>query len=128
MRIDYVELTAKDLEHLITVCQWVIDYKHRVLSKKNYSRFESEYLPKLVDQLKENRFKVVDPMNNTFTWIIDQIAHSRRIIPGQAQDEWQPLSDMPQVKPLLISLRAAAQGHKAYRGLQNQEHISRLFD
>ena len=128
MRIDDVELTAKDLDHLITVCQWVIDYKHRVLSKQNYRRFESEYLPKLVDQLRENRFKVVDPMNNTFTWIIDQIAHSRRIVAGQAQDEWQPLRDMPQVKPLLTSLKAAAQGNHSYRSLQNQEHISRLFD
>lgn len=128
MRIDYVELTAKDLDQLIVVCQWVVDYKFRALSRSNYRKFEQDYLPKLIEYLKTNRFKIVDTNNNIITWIISQIEHSRRIIPGQAQDEWQPLSDMPQVKPLLISLRAAAQGHKAYRGLQNQEHISRLFD
>jgi len=127
MKIDYVELTAPDLEHLITVSQWMVDYKYKVLNSINWQNFQTRYLPGLVDSLRDNKFKVVDPNKNILLWIIDNIEHSRRIVPGQARDEWQLLSEMNQVKPLLERLRAAAKGSKEYRELLAKEKLKDLF-
>lgn len=127
MKIDYVELTEPDLEHLITVCQWMVDYKYKVLNSVNWQNFQSRYLPGLVDALRLNKFKVVDPNKNILLWIIDNIEHSRRIVPGQARDEWQLLGDMDQIRPLLERLRAASRGSKDYRELLAREKIKDLF-
>lgn len=127
MKIDYVELTEPDLEHLITVCQWMVDYKYKVLNSVNWQNFQTRYLPGLVDALRLNKFKVVDPNKNILLWIIDNIEHSRRIVPGQARDEWQLLGDMDQIRPLLERLRAASRGSKDYRELLAREKIKDLF-
>jgi hypothetical protein len=127
MKIDYVELTEPDLEHLITVCQWMVDYKYKVLNSVNWQNFQTRYLPGLVDALRLNKFKVVDPNKNILLWIIDNIEHSRRIVPGQARDEWQLLGDMDQIRPLLERLRAASRGSKDYKELLAREKIKDLF-
>ena len=127
MKIDYVELTEPDLEHLITVCQWMVDYKYKVLNSVNWQNFQTRYLPGLVDALRLNKFKVVDPNKNILLWIIDNIEHSRRIVPGQARDEWQLLGNMDQIRPLLERLRAASRGSKDYKELLAREKIKDLF-
>lgn len=80
--VEYVTLTKQDLEVLIEISQQIVNYKSRRLSSSSWRQFESIYLPSLVEQLGDNRFKVVKAYNNTFRWLINQIQWSKQLEPG----------------------------------------------
>lgn len=127
MKPEYVKLTEKDLQVLIEISQMCVDYKFRALSRKNWQIFEEEYLPSLVSQLGENSFKVADPVNNTFTWIIDQISHSRRIVPGVNIREARPLADLPIGEEALMICRSASRGQVSYNTQRKINNFDDLF-
>ncbi len=127
MRVDYVELSPRDLELLIDVVQMVVDYKFRSLMKHNWTEFESTYLPKLVDQISRNQFKVVDSTDNTFVWIIDQVVHSRRVVDGIPKRDWIPLADLDPVQECLTMLRSASRGPTSYKTSRAGQQFTNLF-
>ena len=114
MKTEYVKLTAHDLNLLIDVCQMVIDYKYRSLTRHNWQVFEDTYLPKLLTAIKDNQFKVVDSHNNILVWIIDNIAHSAKVVDGLPKKSWIPLVDLERVQECLGALRRASRGQVSY--------------
>jgi hypothetical protein len=114
MSVEYVRLREKDLEILISVFQSVVDFKFKSLSKHNWQQFESDYMVKAIDAIRDNKFKVADAHNNILVWFIDQVVHSRKVVEGVPKADWIPLVDFDQVQECLSSLRAAAKGQISY--------------
>lgn len=125
--MENVKLTPRDLELLIDCCQMVLDYKARTLSKTAWSVFESEYLPSLVQSLKENSFRVASTQDNIFVWMIDQICHSRRLVEGVKPTECIPLADTGIGETVLEFLRAASKGQTSYNSLKLNQQFTKLF-
>lgn len=113
-KVDYIKLTSNDLERVIDLLQEVVTYKAKSLTPENWAVFESQYLPKAITAIRENSFKVVDPTNNIFAWILDQAVHSRRVVEGIPKKDWIPLIDIERCQNTLSMLRAAAKGHTSY--------------
>ena len=111
---EYVKLSQIHLDQLIDTLQLAVDYKAKSLSKSNWETFESNYLPKAVVAIKENKFKVADVHNNILTWVIDNIVHSRKVVEGLPKKDWIPLIDIESVQNTLSMLRAASKGQTIY--------------
>lgn len=112
--IDYVKLRPSDAELVITVMQMVVDYKFQSLQKENWKVFECKYLPKFIEQMQSNQFKVADVHSNTFTWLIDNVIHSKRVVDGIPKRDWIPLTDLDIVQECMTVLRAASRGSTSY--------------
>lgn len=112
--MEYVTLKQTHLDQLIDTLQMAVDYKAKSLSPKNWEIFNTEYLPKAVSAIGENKFKIADVHNNMLTWVIDNIVHSRKVVEGLPKKDWIPLIDIEQVQNTLSMLRAASRGHTAY--------------
>jgi len=111
---EYVKLSPNHLDKLITVLQWTVDYKAQSLSPHNWKTFETEYLPKAINAIRDNKFKVADVHNNIVTWLIDNIVHSRKVVDGVTKKDWIPLIDIEEVQSVLSMLRAASKGQSSY--------------
>ena len=123
-----VRLTPRDLDLLIDVFQQVTDYKQRTLQRHNWRVFETEYLPRLVDYISRNEFPVNDPANSIFTWIIDQICHSHKIISGVPLDQGLPLCDTKLGQRVIEICRHAQRGQSTYDLWAQPTKYSDLFD
>jgi hypothetical protein len=125
--VHYVQLRNTDLEMLIEISQMISDFKFRTLSRTNWQIFESQYLPKLIIYISENRFKVVTASDNIFLWIIDQICHSRRLVPGIKPRDNVSLADTELGQEVLRFCRAARFGQEAYDRLHAPNQFQDLF-
>jgi hypothetical protein len=126
--VDYVRLRSTDLELLMETMQRVVDYKFHALSRSNWQIFERDYLPSLVEQLRDNRFKVVTASDNIFEWCLDQIIHSRQIVAGISRSSWIPLADFEDVQQCLAMLRSARVGSESYQRYCQPSQFNSLFD
>jgi hypothetical protein len=126
--VDYVRLRSTDLELLMETMQRVVDYKFHALSRPNWQIFERDYLPSLVEQLRDNRFKVVTASDNIFEWCLDQIIHSRQIVAGISRSSWIPLADFEDVQQCLAMLRSARVGSESYQRYCQPSQFNSLFD
>jgi hypothetical protein len=124
--VEYVKLTSRDLNLLIDVVQRMVDYKFYALTKANYQDFEQNWLPSLVEQMRENRFKFVTASQNIFLWLIDNICHSRQVVPGLKKKDWIPLMDFEDVQRCLSVLRAARFGQSSYDRI-SENQFDNLF-
>ena len=113
-KVDYIKLTPSDLDRVINLLEEVVTYKAKSLTAANWAQFESQYLPKIITAIKENRFKVVDPHNSIISWLIDQAVNSRRGVSGLPKQSWIPLIDIERYQNTLSMLRAASKGHTSY--------------
>lgn len=113
-KVDFIKLTPSDLERVIDLLQDIVNYKAKSLTAENWAQFESQYLPKAITAIQENRFKVVDPTNSIISWLIDQAAHSRKVVAGIPKKDWIPLIDIERCQNTLSMLRAASKGHISY--------------
>ena len=112
--MEYVTLKQIHLDQLIDTLQMAVDYKAKSLSPKNWEIFNTEYLPKAVSAISENKFKIADVHNNMLTWVVDNIVHSRKVVEGLPKKDWIPLIDIEQVQNTLSMLRAASKGQMSY--------------
>jgi hypothetical protein len=126
--MSHVKLKSTDLEIIIEITQLVCDYKIQALNKISWSKFQSEYLPKLVSQIYANEFKCNDINNNSLTWLIDQIVWSRKIVSGVSHKEGIPLSDTPLGEQALNILRAASKGQAGYDSWSRPTTFNKLFE
>lgn len=125
--VEHVRLLDSHLELLINVFQQCVDYKYRKLAKHNWEEFESNYLPKLVDSMSQNKFRIADAHNNILTWTIDNIQHSRVVISGTRQNTWPPLTDLPEVQQCIEMLTAAARGPVSYDCYCKNQAFKNMF-
>jgi len=117
---EFVKIKTQHLEQLIDVFQMVVDYKAKSLSPHNWQQFQTEYLPRTVDALRDNEFKIADVHNNILQWMLDQIIHSRRVVDGIPKKDWIPLIDIESVQETLSMLRAASRGQTSYNTYANK--------
>lgn len=127
MPVDIIRLTDEDLESFTEIFQWVVDYKYRSLSRKNWTIFETRYIPKTVEAISRNEFKIIDRHNNIFTWYIDNVKHCRHVRKGLRPNEWRPLMNITLVQELVYRLEQACHGQDSYNQSLNQNQFDRLF-
>ena len=125
--MEYVKLTPIDLELLIDCCELVVEFKSATLSKQSWSIFERDYLPPLVEHLKNNQFKIATTQDNVCLWLIDQICHSRRLLKGVKAKDCLPLADTDLGSRVLEILRAASRGQTAYNSFKHNQRFAKLF-
>ena len=118
--VDYVKLRDKDLEQVIEILQQVTDYKARALSSWAWDMYYHKYLPKILESVSANRFKIARADNNAFTWIRDQIEHSRQIQTGVDAKHWPPLAESSERVINLIN--AASRGSISYQVYCQQDN------
>ena len=112
--METVKLTRTDLETLADCCDCMIQYKQTSLKKANWSTFEADYLPKLIEYFKKNEWVIRDYNNSIFTWLIDNICHSRKLIEGVKLAQCTPLADTALGEAALEILRHAKTGQVTY--------------
>ena len=113
--VDYVELYPADREIIIEASQYIINWKHHSLQKHNWLLFESDYLPRLVEAINTNRWKVVNRSNNIFTWYIDQLRWCRIPKKGVAHRDCPYFIDTDLGQMALEIAETAARGIVSYR-------------
>jgi len=128
MQVEYVKLNIRDLNLLVEILQWVIDYKYHSLAPHNWELFESKYLKQAIDAIHDNQFKVVDTHNSILIWFIDQIIHSRRYVEGIPKKDWIPLVDFDATQQCLTMLRAASKGQVSYNTYNQGNRFTDLFN
>jgi hypothetical protein len=126
--MEYVNLNRTDLDTLIETSQAIIDFKFRALSRTNWQIFERDYLPPLVKYFSENKFKVVTASDNIFVWFIDQIVHSRDLVPGVKPKDCVPLCDTELGIRALEICRAARYGQDSYNRRTDTTTFNSLFN
>ena len=124
----YVTLKQKDLDIIIDVMGLVLEYKEKALSKLSWHQFETRYLPGLLETLKHNLFKHVRSDNNISLWLIDQICHSRIIVPGVDHKEGIPIVDTPLGAEAVAILRAVSKGQISYNVYCMSNNFDDLFN
>jgi hypothetical protein len=118
--VDYVKLTDRHLEQVIEILQAVTDYKEQALSDRAWDSYLNQYLPKALESIAANRFKVARYNNNIFLWILDQIKHSRQIQSGVEAKHWPPLADA--AESIMLLLTAASRGPISYATYCQQDN------
>lgn len=126
--VHYVKLTTPDLNVIIDTLQAISDYKHAALSRPSWERFETNYLPKMVEYIANNQFKHVRSNDNVFMWFLDQLCHSRTITPGIRPSDGVPLIDTELGQRAAAICRAAAKGEISYAQYSTRNNYSDLFE
>jgi hypothetical protein len=121
--VDYVKLNKVDLDILVEVSQLIVDWKHRTLKKENWTIFESVYLPRLIEALGDNSWKVAQRHNNIFKWLESQIRWCRILTPGMKPKDCPHLSDTELGREALEICLVAGTGNISY-----QTHRGRITD
>lgn len=80
--------------HVVKLCEAfleVVNWKAETLSPDAWHQFESVWLPKFLEQLRDNEFVLNHTRKNPFVWLKDQIYHSRKLSPGIDRKNAVPL-------------------------------------
>lgn len=123
-----VKLTRQDLEMITEILQLVCDYKVTALRPQSWQRFQQDYLPSIVDQIGRNEFKCNRADENTFQWLLDQICHSRQLIPGVPHNQGRSLIDIPLGQRVADICRQASQGQRSYDQWRRRTEFSKFFE
>ena len=123
-----VKLNTRDLELIIDALQMICDYKILVLRSRSWTKFQNEYLTSALDQIAKNEFTVNISTNNFFTWFLDNLCWSKKIIPGLAPKDGIPLIDLPIGERVAAISRAASRGQSTYDLFAHPSCFSDLFD
>ena len=125
--MEQVKLSQVDLDTLIDVFQLVVDFKQRTLQRHNWLVFESKYLPQLIEYMRNNQFPVNRTDDNIFLWIIDQVCHSRRLVPGLKPRECVLLADTAGGEAVIEICRSASRGQMSYDTARLNRQFEKLF-
>lgn len=125
--MSFVKLNDADRETLIEIVQQVMDYKCRALKPQNWQTWEREYLPRLVEQISLNQWRCFRSDDNTFTWLADQIRHSRLLQDGVPLKEGIPLDQTTLGARAVDICRRASQGQRVYNASLATDQFRHLF-
>ena len=118
-----VILRKDDIECLIEVSQWMIDYKFQALKKANWQRFETEFLPNLGRMLRSGSADVASPTQNIFAWLADQLRNSLYV-----HSEQRPRIAQTELgERAILICDVAAQGQRKYEHYRNQLQVKKFF-
>jgi hypothetical protein len=74
-----IKLHKKDLQVIGEILAQITQYKYDHLTPAKYKQFETEWLPKAIEQYKANEWNYNHKTKNTFSWLIDQILHCKSL-------------------------------------------------
>jgi hypothetical protein len=122
-----VKLTPHDVKVLEEALILVIEYKDRTLKRPAWTRFSTEWLPRVIDQLARNELEVNHPQKNTPLWIVDQICWSNKLTAGVNPTQCIPLADTSLGEQAMAICRAAARGQEHYDLWRKNSKFHDLF-
>jgi hypothetical protein len=122
-----VKLKQEHLKKVAEVMICAIEWKSHSLKAESFERFENNWLPKFLQQLKDNEWTCNRTQQNTFMWIIDQIHHCRRLAPGVQAKNAVPLDETRLGIEVIEICKAAAKGQLYYDGFARNSEFNNLF-
>jgi hypothetical protein len=122
-----ITLRNRDRDILIEIFAQVVEYKSQTLKPMSWSRFEQDWMPPAIEQLRVNSFQLNHPDKNFFMWLIDQICHSHRLQIGVRPQDGLPLCDTHLGQEAIEICRRAARG-QAYYDQSRGNNFSSLFE
>jgi len=124
---NYVKLKKEHLNKLAEVMIQVVEWKSHALKPKSFETFENNFLPSFLQQLRDNEWKCNRTGQNTFTWIIDQIHHSRKLASGIDPKNAIHLDQTRLGIEVIEICRQAAKGQLNYDGFARNSEFNNLF-
>ncbi len=124
----FVKLKPEHLDTIIDVLEDVVKWKSQSLSVKAWTTFETDYLPSVIEQIRDNEFRLNHITRNTPLWIVDQIMHTRVLNSSGNKRNAVALYDTLKGKRAIEILRAAAKGQIYYDGYYTTTTFSNLFN
>jgi hypothetical protein len=85
------------------------------------------YLPSLIEQIRDNEWKLNNSHINVFLWLKDQILHSRKLAPGVSHKNALHLSDTLTGREVIAICEAAAKGQLYYDSWARNSTFNNLF-
>lgn len=123
-----IKFKKEDLKLITEVFEDVVRWKAHRLSDRAWQTFNTEWAPKMIEQLTNNEFNLNHPSKNTIVWFIDQILHSRVLNSSGNPRNSVHLYDTRKGKESLMILRAAARGQLFYDTWTRKSQFNNLFD
>lgn len=122
-----VKLNKDDLETIIDILEDVVLWKSHVLKPKSWETFETNWLPSILLQIKDNEFKVNRSHANTFQWLRDQIYHCRKLSPGVDPKYAVPLEQTRKGIRAITICQTASKGQLYYDSSRKKTNYQELF-
>lgn len=122
-----IKLRPEHLNKIIDITEDIVNYKSQYLKPSSWTTFETMFLPSLLEQIKDNEWKLNHPGINTFKWLKDQILHCRKLAPGVNHKNALYLSDTRTGREVMAICDAAAKGQLYYDGWARNSTFNNLF-
>jgi hypothetical protein len=122
-----VKLKQEHVKKVAEVMISVIEWKSHSLKAESFQRFENNWLPKFLQQLRDNEWVCNRTQQNTFMWIADQIHHCRRLAPGVDPKHAVHLDQTRLGIEVIEICKAAAKGQLYYDGFARNSEFNNLF-
>ena len=123
----HVTLKKEHLTKIAEIMISVIEWKSHALKAESFERFENNWLPKFLEQLRDNEWTCNRTQQNTFMWIIDQIRHCRRLAPGVNPKNAVHLDETRIGIEVIEICKAAAKGQLYYNNFASNSEFNNLF-
>lgn len=123
----YVKLKKEHLNKIAEIMISVVEWKSHALSDKSWETFENNWLPRFVEQFKNNEWTCNRTHSNVFVWIIDQIHHSKRLAQGVTPKNAVHLDDTRLGREVIEICKAAAKGQLYYDSFSRNSEFNNLF-
>jgi hypothetical protein len=122
-----VKLKKEHLYKVAEIMVSVIEWKSHALKEESFQRFENNWLPKFLEQLRNNEWTCNRTQQNTFCWIEDQIRHCKRLAPGVQPKNAVHLDETRLGIEVIEICKAAAKGQLYYDGFARNSEFNNLF-
>lgn len=122
-----VKLKKEHLQKVAEVMIMVVEWKSHALSEKSWETFENNWLPRFLEQLRDNEWTCNRAHSNVFVWMQDQIHHCRRLAPGVNPKNAVHLDDTKLGREVIEICRAASKGQLWYEGWSKNTEFNNLF-
>ena len=123
-----IKLKTEHLEVIIDVLEDIVKWKSSTLSVNAWSKFETEFLPSIIEQIRANEFKINHASRNTPNWFTDQIHHTRVLNSSGNRRNAVALTDTLKGQRAIKIMRAAARGQAYYDAEFTTTTFSKLFN
>jgi hypothetical protein len=122
-----VKLRNEHLNKIIDITEDIILYKSQYLKPQSWATFETMYLPSLIQQIRDNEWRINHPGINTFKWLQDQIRHCRKLAPGVNPKHALHLDETRTGREVIAICEAASKGQIYYDGFTRNSTFNNLF-
>ena len=123
----HVKLKKEHLTKIAEIMIMVVEWKSHALKAESFERFENNWLPKFLEQLRDNEWTCNRAHSNVFVWLEDQIRHSRRLAAGVDPKNAVHLDETRLGREAIGICKAAAKGQIFYNEWCHNSEFNNLF-